>query len=97
MQCVEVFCSVLHCDTCVVPKAADAEVMQHHIHCSVLQYLALCCSVCVLQCVEVCFRSNVFNTGNVVPGVLQCVAVCCSVLQCVAACVCCSMLQRVAA
>ena len=50
---------------------------------SVLQGVAVCCSVCsVLQCVQV-FHS-----------VLQCAAVCCSALQRVA--VCCSALQRVA-
>jgi len=47
---------------------------------SMLQYVAVCCSV--VQCVAVCCSA------------LQCVAVCCSVLQCVA--VCCSVLQSVA-
>jgi len=47
------------------------------VYCSVLQFVAVCCSVyavccSVLQCVAVCC------------SVLQCVAVCCSVLQCVA-------------
>ena len=52
--------------------------------CSVLQCIAVRCSVCsVLQRVAVEY------------SVLQCVAVCCSALQCVA--VCCSVLQRVAA
>ena len=51
---------------------------------SVLQCVAVCCSVlqCVLQRVAVCC------------SVLQCVAVCCSVLQCDILCcsVCCSVL-----
>ena len=47
------------------------------VPCSVLQFVAACCSANmneahVLQCVAVCC------------SVLQCVAVCCSVLQCVA-------------
>ena len=54
-------------------------------HCSVLQSVAMCCSV--LQCVAVwtCIRGTQY---------LSCVAVCCSVLQCVAAC--CNVLQCVA-
>ena len=59
--------------------------------CSVLERIAICCSMCthdtrarallccVLQCAAVCC------------SVLQCVAVCCSALQCVA--VCCRVLQ----
>jgi len=67
--------------------------------CSVLQCVAVCCSVSsrfrcsALQCVAVCcprcgcLTSNYFQVN-------ECVAVCCSVLQCVA--VCCSVLQCVA-
>jgi len=45
--------------------------------CSVLQCVAVCCSVCsVLQCVAMCCVVVYCN-------MLQCVAVCCSVLQCV--------------
>ena len=68
--------------------------------CSVLQCVAVCCSV--LQ------RHSRYNASQYIPdierilrryilediGVLQCVAVCYSVLQCVA--VCCGMLQCVA-
>jgi len=58
--------------------------------CSVLQCVAVCCSVCsVLQCVAVC--CSVLQCAAVCCSVLQCVAVYCSVLQCVA--MCCSMLQ----
>jgi len=58
------------------------------VHCSVLQCVAVCCSV--LPCVW----SILVPEGRepaMCCSVLQCVAVCCSVLQCVA--VCCSMLQ----
>ena len=47
--------------------------------CSVLQCVAVCCSV-LLESVQGDLRR------------IQCVAVCCSVLQCVA--VCCSVLQE---
>ena len=81
--------------------------------CSVLKYVAMCCSV--LQCVEGCCSVQTFENVYlhtqfhevevstevrdvdklwaiaVCCSVLQCVAVCCSVLQCVA--VCCSVLQ----
>jgi len=62
---------------CAVVYILCVAVLQY---CSVLQCVALCCSV--LQC------------GTMYCSVLQCVAVCCSVLQCVA--VRCSVSQCVA-
>jgi len=71
--------------------------------CSVLQCVAVCCSLCVavccsvLQCVAVCCRcvwiSHVTNT--MCCSVLQCVAVCCRVLQCVAVCCRCVWMSHV--
>ena len=72
------------------------------VGCSVLQRVAVCCSVV--------YPFGASFTGMMCCSVLQCVAVCCSVLQCVAVsyipleralrvwCVpeCCSLLQRVA-
>jgi len=57
--------------------------------CSVLQCVAVCCSV--LQLEYGLEGSNVFDVSGgvcvaVCYSVLQCVAVCCSVLQCVAVC-----------
>jgi len=85
----------------VTPKEAGAN-FEAMMRCSVLQYVAVCCSE----------EARTFPESS---GVLQCVAVCCSVLQCVAACcnalqcfatrkqaqnlrlqVCCSVLQCVA-
>ena len=64
--------------------------------CSVLQGVAMCCSVHystdgrdVLQCDAM--WCSVLQCVVVLCNVVQCVAVCCSVLQCVA--VCCSVLQ----
>ena len=78
------------------------------VRCSVLQCLAVCCSVdtcrlflpgsraaeccSVLQCLAVC--CSVLQSVAVCCRVLQSVAECCRVLQCVA--VCCSVLQCVA-
>jgi len=78
--------------------------------CSVLQCVAVCCSVTwsVLQCVAVCcsvlqcvaewlesaWLDNHYQK-TIKSSVLQCVAVCCSELQCVA--VCCGVLQSDAA
>jgi len=75
--------------------------------CSVLQRVAVCCSVlhCVVRqarsrmnesCLFQLARSLLFYIAVriVCCSVLQCVAVCCSVLQCVA--VCCSVFQCVA-
>ena len=71
------------------------------VYCSVLQRVAVCCSV--LQCSPrmicarsaTCFRRSMLQCVAVCCSVLQCVAVLCNVLQCVA--VCCSVLQCVAA
>ena len=65
--------------------------------CSVLQRVAVYCSVLqsVLQCDEVgrgvggCPMSVVLQCAAVCCSVLQCVAVCCSVLQCVLCLLCC--------
>jgi len=54
---------------------------------SVLQYIAVCCSL--VQCVAVC--GSVLQYVAVCCSLVQCVAVCCIVLQCVA--VFCSVLQ----
>ena len=108
MQCVAVWCSVLHDDYCLVVKS--------EISCPcVLQYVAVCGSMLqwvsnegvagccrVLQCVTVCCSvlqdvavcRNVSQCVAVRCRVLQRVAVCCSVLRCAA--VCCSVLQCVA-
>jgi len=74
--------------------------------CSVLQYVAVCCSV--LQCVAayvaqggVATAAGSMRAASIefcaCCSVLQCVTVCCSVLQCVACvavcCMCCSVLQ----
>jgi len=79
LQCVVVCCSVMQF---YIPLQL-AEVPRSNASLSpvsVLQCVAMCCSV--LQCVAMCC------------SVLQCIAVCCSVLQCVA--VCCSVLQCIA-
>jgi len=65
------------------------------VYCSVFslfQSVGMCCSV--LQCVAVCWNIHWFNLVEILvqgSGVLQCAAVCYSVLQCTA--VCCSVLQ----
>ena len=70
----------------------------YHVSCSVLQCVAVCCSVCcnALQCVLIHVRRLLCITCVVVCySVLQCVAVCCSVccgeccsaLHCVLQCV----------
>ena len=84
LQCVAVCCSVLQCGF------------------RVLQCVAVCCSV-VSVCLQYVARDTLYlvcvttispTINGVSCGVLQSVAVCCSVLlQCVA--VCCSMLQCV--
>jgi len=70
--------------------------MMLHIIYSVLQRVAVCCSM--LQCVELVIHDDThyafYIAFCVSCSMLQCVAVCCSVLQCVA--VCCSALQCVA-
>ena len=64
--------------------------------CSVLQSVAVCCSVCLYLelCLDLDLNGLTVHSGGLCCSVLQCVAVCCSVLQCVA--VCCSVLQCVA-
>jgi len=59
-----------------------------------LSLSSLCCyvAVCVLQCVAVCYMCCSVHVA-VCYSVLHCVAFCCSVLHCVA--VCCSVLQCV--
>jgi len=67
------------------------EVLCGEVCCSVLQYVAVWCSV--VQCGAVCYSLEVL-CGALCCCVFECIAVCCSVLQSVA--VCCSVLQRVA-
>jgi len=64
------------------------------VYCSVLQCVAVCCSVlhqsrlsvsCVLQCVAVCC-SVLQCVASISFVSFLCIAVCCSVLQCVAVC-----------
>ena len=72
-------------------------------YCSVLQYVAMCCSVLfadvggiqvgdLVQCVIAVCCSVLQCIAVCHCSLFQCFAVCCSVLQCVA--VCCSVLQR---
>jgi len=63
------------------PAMTTCLEIRARVYCSVLQCVAVCCSV--LQCLEIRARVRC--------SVLQCVAVCCGVLQCVA--VCCSVLR----
>jgi len=68
LQCVAVYCSVLHCDLLLLAKLL-------HNGRSVLQCVADCVAVsCSVSMGEVC--------GSALQIVLQCVAVCCSVLHC---------------
>jgi len=77
----------------------------HVTRCGVLQYVAVCCSVnvlqCVLQCVIAMYCSSTFVAplhGESVPcHMLQYVAVGSSVFQCQRVAICCSMLQCVMA
>jgi len=115
LQCAAVCCRVLQCVALCYSSFSRVwtrlwalriligSVLQCATVCrSVLQCVAVCYSV--LQCVAVCYSSffRVWTSLSAlrVPqrqrvavccSVLKCVAVCCSVLQCVA--VCCSMLQ----
>jgi len=86
------------CD-CHVRHLSPVYIRQRHLCCSVLQCIAVYCSVStyvsdtcvavccsVLQCVAVCLHTSA-------TPVLQCVAVYCIVLLCVAAC--CSVLTYV--
>jgi len=72
----------------------SVSLIHRAVCCSVLQCVAVCCSVLqmccsVLQSVALIHRALL----HVCYAVVQCVAACCSVLQRVAAC--CSMLQFV--
>jgi len=72
--------------------------MSRQVCCSVLQFVAVCCSEirvpmeCPARCDSVAGCCRVLNCvavklkfpWNVPPGVIQCVAACCSLLQCVA-------------
>ena len=77
----------------------------HVTRCGVLQYVAVCCSVnvlqCVLQCVIAMYCSSTFVAplhGESVPcHMLQYVAVGSSVFQCQRVAICCSVLQCVMA
>jgi len=89
VQCVAVCCSVLQCVA---------------VCCIVLHSVAVCCSESrlerclstmgpgVLQCIAVCGSGSGLKKGlSTLGSGVQCVAVCCSVLQYVA--VCCIVLQ----
>ena len=99
LQCVAGCCSVLQfvAVCCSVEWIRDNshEWIHGHvgwIHGYVKWIIAECCSV--LQCVAVlraCMTPLMSRYMDMLGGVLQCVAVCCSVLQYVA--VCCSVLQ----
>jgi len=74
-----------HCNT-LQHTATHCNTLQHTAtHCSTLQHTAAYCNT--LRPTGLPRRYN---------SVLQCVAVCCSVLQCVIECSCCSVLQCVA-
>jgi len=90
-QCVAVCCSVLQCVCCNVIALARRflENASRELR-SVLQCVAVCYNVCVAMSSRLARRF----LGNVSYKVLQCVAVWCSVLQCGA--VCCSVVQCVA-
>ena len=98
LQCVfvAVCCSVLQCSSVFFSVLQCVAVC-----CSVLQCVAVCCSVLQLVAVYNCFIGeqvrmfgtfqNLRSRGHdasigvaVCCSMLQCVAVCCSVLQCVA-------------
>jgi len=98
LQCVAVRCCVLQCIAvcclCRMPqRLSNSWNRLCHVCCSVLQCVAVCCSV--LQCVAVCYSALQFfvlaafpcrtvqrlsNSSN--RCMLFCVAVRCSVLQC---------------
>jgi len=88
LRCVAVQQQLVHLEA-----ASQGQVT---VCCSVLQRVAACSSA--LQCDAVCCSAEAVGTlkGCFVRadhGVLQCIAVCCSVLHCVS--VCCSVLQCV--
>jgi len=108
LQCVAVYCSVLQCVAVycsVLPYHEDNEILVlHHTatHCNMLQHAATHCNTH-------CSTRHLYDTAThrVLQCVLQRVAACCSMLQCVRICgtncstscgmhVCCSVLQCVA-
>ena len=92
LQCVAVFCRVLQC-VALSPRAEC--LLRAGVSCSELHCVAVCCSV--LQCVAACKRMQqcvaLSPRAECLPGVgvLQWVALCCSVLQ--RSIVCCSVLH----
>ena len=100
MQCIAVRCSVCadstgHVGTEIGTRQeifanADFSAISVAVWCSVLQCVAVCCSVMQKSAHDT--RHSLKLTS--LQFALQCVAVCCSVLQCVS--VCCSVLQCVA-
>jgi len=100
LQCLAVCCSILQCTTAICQCKAGCVA----VSCSALQCVAECCTaVCcctVLQCVlSIChYSARMYTRAPFTKArccsVLQCIAVCGSVLQCVACvAVCCSVLQ----
>jgi len=76
----------------IVVQRVCCGLLQHVVvYYSMLQYVAVCCSIFQCACAYV---RNTSCDGSRIVSVLQCVAECCGVLQCVV--VCCSMLQWVA-
>jgi len=71
----------------LVELPVDRIVHHYQVCCSVLCCVVVCCGE--LQCVAP-GRSKFGQDRTLLPGVLQCVAMCCNVLQCVA--VCCNVL-----
>jgi len=95
LQCVAVCVAVCYHRLSLgahVPTGNCLDVTPLHMAisggCSVLQRVAVCCSVCCSVCLDVAPLHMAVSCGC---SVLQCVAVCCSVLQCAA--VCCSVLH----
>jgi len=98
-RCVAACCSVLQC-----PNATGCTVTRFHVgvystftvYCA--RYVAACCSVLQRVAMSKCNRLYCYDIPRrslyTTPGVWERAAVCCSVLQCVAAR--CSVLQRVA-
>ena len=93
LQCLAVRCNVLQSGARGAPLCNSPVA----VCCSVLQYIAVWCSVVptwlslvqlncfiVMQCVAV--SCSVLQCGALCCSVLQCLAVSCSVLQCLAVC-----------
>jgi len=119
LQCAAVCCSVLHCvAVCcicgahVCDPAFPLSIWSQQLLCMAAgdstcgrnKHTSMAATHLLYGCNRwaPCLRSNF--SSSLSPGVLQCVAVCCSVLQCVAACckvwqcvvVCCGVLYCVA-